>query len=117
MNNRAPTGSTGVEFIQHQHPAHAASKTDDREELGALLGAWAKANARKVNPRTTAARKQIIDRYIMPSIGDVPLSDFGPEHVAEMRRYILVAGASAMTVRQAETILAQWSNAGEEDAK
>jgi integrase len=80
---------------------------DGRLTTGAFLDQWITTSVRpRLRPTTADSYAWIVDRYIAPSVGKVPLAKLGPEHVQTMLASLTARGdLSPTTVRYSYTVL------------
>jgi integrase len=75
--------------------------------LASWLDVWFQNIAAKKNrPKTLAYYKTMIEQYIKPSIGRIPLAKLTPEHVRQVAAYIAEKGLSTTTAAGAHRTLA-----------
>ena len=77
-----------------------------KETVAEYFVRWMKDYAEpNTSPRTRRDYQGNIDRYIVPAIGSVPISDLGPEHVASLHRSMAAKGLSGRTRLHAHRLL------------
>ena len=75
--------------------------------LASWLDVWFQNIASKKNrPKTLAYYRTMIEQYIKPSIGRIPLAKLTPEHVRQVAAYIADKGLSTTTAAGAHRTLA-----------
>jgi integrase len=89
---------------REQLGAHAPAEPS-REPLRAWLATWWAREAHGWARSTRMVRAAVVDKWIVPWIGDVPLRDLGEDRVAEWRGAIRAEGCSAGQANAALGIL------------
>ncbi len=68
--------------------------TPGRRTVGDLLNQWLLTMAPTLRPRTNADYRWHVDKYILPSLGAIPLSRLSPAHVQKLYTELLNRGLS-----------------------
>lgn len=118
-----PTGPKGQrrrKVITAKTEAAAKTKLNsvkvDKEKTGDLptssqtleswLNVWyATIAVKKIRPKTAATYRTLIERHIIPTIGNVQLLKLTPAHIRRVEEAIVGAGLSSTTAMQAHRIL------------
>jgi integrase len=102
---------TKVALRAKMRELHAARDTgvpvaDGRTTTGAWLRTWlTDVLPRTVQPGTVTNYTNVVDAYVVPYVGDVPLVKLTPEHVERMMTALEAKGLSARTVALSRTVL------------
>lgn len=105
------TGKTKREVLQklgEVRTRHAAGLplSDDRQTTGSYLTYWSTTVLPgTVKEATEASYRWVIERYIVPNVGTVPLAKLAPSHVQAMMRTLDVKGLSPRTRQYARAVL------------
>jgi integrase len=79
--------------------------TVDRTPLGKFLTAWLSVHRTTLKPSTAHGYKGVIDRYIKPVIGGVPLADLRPAHLNALYAQLVDRGLSPRTCRTVHVVI------------
>lgn len=95
-----------AEIKRRKRTAELASMDAGRETLDEYVtGAWAKAHAAHLAPRTRRTYANTYDRHIAPRLGFVPLRDLDPEVIAAFQGDLIRADVGPHAIRKAMTLL------------
>ncbi|MCP4607535.1 MAG: site-specific integrase [Planctomycetes bacterium] len=79
-----------------------------KANVGEFLGQWLRDYAEtNTSPRTVEGYKGVVNRYLVPSIGRVPLTKLTPQHVQGLYRDMLDRGLSPQTILHAHRIFSE----------
>jgi integrase len=89
-----------------QRLGHGGPVTDDRRSTGEYLAWWCDdVLAGTVKPSTEASYRWLIETYVMPRVGMVPLAKLAPSHVQSMLKALEKEGLSPRTRQYARAVL------------
>ena len=88
------------------HADHGIRPVAQRVTVAACLAEWLETSVQpRCRPRTVESYTETVGRYIVPSIGSVPLAKLQPEDVARMLARLSAQNLSTTTVRYAYAVL------------
>lgn len=87
------------------HAAATAPPAPPAETVGAYLARWLAELPGDLAPNTLANRRNVVERHLIPALGDAPLADLTPRQVEAMLRAIQQAGRAPSTVAEIRAVL------------
>lgn len=91
--------------IRDAKTASADVSIDPRATVKSWCDKWLTIREAKTRPKTFATDKSAVRLWIIPTLGNVKLTDLTPEHLRKLDRAIKAKGRSLSTVKRARDVL------------
>jgi Phage integrase, N-terminal SAM-like domain len=107
-----------AELRRRQQLGTLTSMEMGRVTLGEyVVGTWCEVYASQLSPKTWMQYRQLLNKHILPSLGQLELRSIRPETIARWQAERLAAGNGRVSVRYALTLLGASSSARSRTAR